>query len=54
MNLDYNDQPFEFVSRMRKIQQSVSQLNMNVGDVIQYFFLNGLQWFVQDSASANN
>lgn len=42
IKLDYNDEPFEFVSRMRKIQQSVSQLKINVDDVIQYFFLNGL------------
>ena len=42
MKLSYNDEPFKFMGNMRKIQQAVIQLNITTDDVLQYFFLRGM------------
>lgn len=42
MKLGIDDEPFEYMSNMRKIQQSVKQLNLSLEDVLQYFFYNGM------------
>ena len=40
LSLDY--EPFEYVGKMRKIQQAVTTLNVTIEDVMQHFFFNGL------------
>ena len=42
MTLGYNDEPFEYVSDIGKIQESVKTLNLDVHDVMQYFSLKGM------------
>ncbi|XP_064096396.1 uncharacterized protein LOC135208197 [Macrobrachium nipponense] len=42
MKLDENSEPFEYVSNIRKIQEAVKTLNISVDDVLQYFFLKGM------------
>ena len=42
MTLGYNDEPFEYVNDIRKIQESVKTLSLDVHDVMQYFFLKGM------------
>lgn len=37
IKLDYSDEPFQFISNMRKIQQTIEQLHIEVSDVVQYF-----------------
>lgn len=42
MKLSYNSEPFQYISDIRKIMQSVKQLNVGIDDVMQYFFFIGL------------
>ena len=42
MKLTYADEPFKYISDIKKIQQAFSKLKVTVEDVMQYFFLYGL------------
>ena len=42
MKLPYNGEPFEYISEIRVVQQAFDSLNILVEDVMQYFFLNGM------------
>lgn len=42
LKLTYSSEPFQYMSDMRKIMQAVKHLEMTMDDVMQYFFLDGL------------
>lgn len=42
MKLTYDDEPFEYIGKMRKIQQAVEALSITSEDIMQHFFFNGL------------
>ena len=42
MKLGYGMEPFQYISDMRKITQSVKHLSIDISDVLQYFFFSGL------------
>ena len=42
LKLNHGDEPFKYISSMRQIMEAVKSLEMDIDDVLQYFFLNGL------------
>lgn len=42
LKLSCDSEPYEYMSKMRKIQQSIKRLQMTSDDFMQYFFFNGL------------
>ena len=42
MKLTYDTEPFEYLSNMRKLQQAVDQIKISSSDVLQFFFLLGM------------
>lgn len=42
LNLPSDSEPFEYMSKMRKVLQSVKRLQITADDVMQYFFFKGL------------
>ena len=41
MKLDYSDEPFEYISKIRTLCESVKSLNISTDHFLQYFFWNG-------------
>ena len=42
LKLDEKDEPFKYISDMRKIMHAVDNLKIDINDVMQFFFLNGM------------
>jgi len=42
MKLTYDSEPFKYISDLRKVMQSFSQLQITTDDVLQYFFFAGM------------
>ena len=42
LKLNYNDEPFEFISKLKNITESVSKLNIDTNDFVLYFAWQGL------------
>ncbi len=42
MKLTYENDPFEYISKMRNLTESVKNLNIDAESFLQYFFWNGL------------
>ena len=42
LKLGYNDDPFEFISKVKMLQESVKNLDIKSEDFLQYFVWNGL------------
>ena len=48
LKLNYGDEPFKYIGDIRKIMESVKTLKINIDDVMQYFFFNGLNETFQE------
>ena len=42
IKLSLDDEPFEYMSNMKKIRQSFSTLNISINDVMRHFFMIGM------------
>ena len=42
LKLNYTDEPFQFISDVRKIMQAFTSLDLTVDDILSYFVYNGL------------
>ena len=42
LKLNYNDEPFEFISKLKNVTESVSKLNVDTNDFVLYFAWQGL------------